>query len=42
MAEAYLLRRGWAGTLMGYRRKRVRLGIMGYKAFDLQYEVHRV
>lgn len=41
MAEAYLERRGWAGDLLLVRRRRARIGVMGYKAWDLTYKVTR-
>jgi hypothetical protein len=39
VALAYLARRGWDGQLLGVRRRRTRLGVMGYRAWDLRYRV---
>ncbi len=41
MAEAYLERRGWTGDLLLVRRRRTRIGVMGYHAWDLTYKVTR-
>jgi hypothetical protein len=41
MAEAYLGRLGYTGDLLAVRRRRTRLGIMGYQAWDLTYTVTR-
>ena len=41
LAEAYLARRGYGGALLAVRRRRARLGIMGYAAWDLRYRVER-
>lgn len=41
MAEGYLTRRGWTGSLLQVKRRRARLGVMGYQAWDLTYRVVR-
>lgn len=40
-ASEYLAHRGWRGTLIGVRRRRTRVGIIGYQAWELRYEVTR-
>lgn len=41
-ASGYLERRGWQGDLMKHRPVRTRnLGILGYQAWELTYEVRR-
>lgn len=42
LADGYLARRGWRGTLVAVRRRRTRLGVMGYRAWDLTYRVERL
>lgn len=39
LAEAYLDRRGYSGDLLTVRRRRARIGVMGYQAWDLTYKV---
>lgn len=41
IAEGYLTRRGYAGDLVTVRRRRTRVGVMGYQAWDLTYRVVR-
>lgn len=41
IATGYLSRRGYTGTLLGVRRRRVKAGIIGYQAWDLTYRVVR-
>lgn len=41
VAEGYLDRRGWHGELLAVRRRRTRLGVMGYRAWDLRFRVKR-
>jgi hypothetical protein len=40
-AEAYLARRGYTAKLQRARRRRTRIGIIGYQAWDLDYRVWR-
>lgn len=41
IAEGYLSRRGWTGKLLRVRRRRTRTGVIGYRAWDLEYAVRR-
>lgn len=41
LAVAYLARRGYVGNLLMVRRRRARIGVMGYHAWDLTYSVRR-
>lgn len=42
LATAYLERRGYRGTLIGSRRRPVKMGIIGYVVWDLRYRVERL
>lgn len=41
VAEGYLTRRGWAGELVAVRRRQAKVGLLGYRAWDLQFRVRR-
>jgi hypothetical protein len=41
MAEAYLARRGWSGSLVGVKRRTTKTGMLGYKAWEMTYRVAR-
>jgi hypothetical protein len=41
LAEAYLARRGWSGDLLTVKRRQAKIGVLGYKAWELTYRVWR-
>jgi len=41
VADGYLERRGWRGDVLRVRKRRTRLGVMGYQAWELEYMVER-
>lgn len=40
-ARRYLERRGYQGEVLGVRRRRVKTGLLGYRAWDIRFEVTR-
>ena len=41
IAEAYLQRRGWTGSLLTVKVRHSKTGMLGYKAWTLTYRVVR-
>lgn len=40
-ARAYVERRGYRAEVLGVKRRRVKTGLLGYRAWDVRFEVTR-